>query len=584
MKNLHKNTLLIAASTLFLGILLGWLIFGGEKAVQKAEQSTEAENATIWTCSMHPQIRRNEPGSCPICGMDLIPLEAAGQEADPMAIHMSPTAMQLADVQSMVVGSGGAAKSIRLNGKVQADERLRFTQSSHIPGRIEKLMLNFTGEYVKAGQTIAVVYSPELVTAQEELLEAEKIRDSQPGLFNSAKEKLRNWKLSDQQIDQILSSGKAISSFPIHANVSGYVTEKLVNPGDYIKLGQPIYEVADLSRVWVLFEVHETDMTWVRKGSKVSYTIPSLPGLDFTGKISFIDPVIDPKTRVAMARLEMPNAGAKLKPEMFVSGTIETKMDEQAMSVPKSAVMWTGKRSVVYVKQADASGLSFIMREITLGPELGEGFIVESGLNDGEEIAVNGTFSIDAAAQLAGKPSMMNPQGGVAMTGHNHGETAGSQNETPDGPVISAEAKKALQPLYQAYFEMETSLAKDELKGAKSAAKKLASGLSSIDMGIFKGKSHEIWMKESSVLQSAVQLIGGMESLDLVRMNFMTLSNSMIHLAEAFDPLSESVYVQHCPMANSNKGADWLSQNPEILNPYFGPAMLKCGETKREIK
>ncbi len=194
---------------------------------------------------------------------------------------------------------------------------------------LKNLMVNFTGDYVKKGQVIASVYSPDLVTAQEELFEAQKIKETQPQLFNAAKEKLKNWKLTDSQIEQILQSGSTKETFDVQADVSGYVTKKMVNPGDYIRRGEAIYEIADLSKVWVLFDVYESDMSWIKKGDKVEFTIASLPGETFNGTITFLDPVIDPKTRVAKARVEVNNRGSKLKPEMFVSGTVEAKLPSQ---------------------------------------------------------------------------------------------------------------------------------------------------------------------------------------------------------------------------------------------------------------
>jgi len=426
MRTLDKRTLIIAATTLVVGLLVGWFIFGGKQTNANEElrnEKTEKAGETIWTCSMHPQIRQNEPGDCPVCGMDLIPLENdQNGELDSMAITMSPTAMQLANVSTAVVGKTDPVKQVRLNGKVQADERLLYSQSSHIPGRVESLSVNFTGEFVNKGQTIASVYSPDLATAQEELFEAQKMMETQPQLFSAAKKKLKNWKLSDNQIESIFKSGKIQEKFPVQADVSGYVTRKIINPGDYVSKGGTLYEIADLSKVWVLFDVYESDMTWIRKGNKVEFSVSSLPGESFAGIISYLDPVIDPKTRVAKARVEYNNSSGKLKPEMFVSGVIEAKLTRRSNSlvVPKTAVMWTGKRSVVYIKTNSEQGVSFIMREIDLGPALGDSYIVESGLHEGEEIAVSGTFSIDAAAQLAGKPSMMNPEGGLVSIGNNH--------------------------------------------------------------------------------------------------------------------------------------------------------------------
>lgn len=410
----NRKTILIVLSTLAIGLLLGWLIFGGSapKATDEHQHEHSAEEVageTTWTCSMHPQIRQPEPGDCPICGMDLIPLEEEqNSEIDPNAISMSATAMQLANIRTTVVGSSEPLKVVRLNGKVQEDERLIFSQSSHIPGRIEDLLVNFTGDYVKKDQVIASVYSPDLVTAQEELFEAQKIKGSQPQLFEAAKAKLRNWKLTDEQINQVLATGTAEQTFDVKAEVSGYVTQKKVNTGDYVRRGQAIYEIADLSQVWVLFDVYESDLPWIKKGDKVTYTIESLPGETFEGTIDYLDPVINPRTRVAKARVVQSNKGLKLKPEMFVSGKVEAKLPQtDALIVPKTAVMWTGKRSVVYVKSESDQGVYFNMREIDLGPALGESYVIENGIQQGEEIAVNGTFSIDAAAQLAGKPSMM---------------------------------------------------------------------------------------------------------------------------------------------------------------------------------
>jgi Cu(I)/Ag(I) efflux system membrane fusion protein len=591
MKTINPRILIIGCITLLVGLLLGWLLFGNMPSGQNQDEHvhTEANSAasSVWTCSMHPQIRQGEPGDCPICGMDLIPLETESQEMDPMAISMSPTAMQLAKVQTMVVGSEQAEKSLRLNGKVQTDERSVFTQSSHLPGRIEKLLVNFTGDYVSAGQIIAYVYSPDLVTAQEELFEAKKIKEVQPQLFEAAKKKLINWKLTTSQIDKILSTGKAIQQFPILANSSGYVTKKMVNSGDYVKQGEPIYEIADLSRLWVLFDVYESDMQWVKNGAAVSYTMQSLPGQNFRGTISYIDPIIDPVTRVAKARVEVLNGSSKLKPEMFVSGTLESKLSKNTESivVPKTAVMWTGKRSVVYTMNTTAQGVAFMMREVILGPELGENYIIESGLEAGEEIAVNGTFSIDAAAQLAGKPSMMNPQGGAVMTSHQHGDMGSAPTTTKETPVsVSNDAKKALTPLLSTYLAFKNSLVSDDLSKAKTSANQLKKDLGKVDMGIFKGTSHNSWMKISSSLSKQLQHVEHAKSMEELRVTFQGVSTNLISLTESFGVNDSPLFVQFCPMADNNKGAYWLSKSKEVQNPYYGQGMLTCGEVKRTIK
>ncbi len=585
MKN-TKKILIYIIGALFLGLGIGWLLFGNNSNTKTEihNHATEKVNETIWTCSMHPQIRKGEPGKCPICGMDLIPLSDEEKGQNPLAISMSPTAMQLAGVETWVVGSKKPSKSIRLSGKVQADERRLFTQTSHIPGRIEELSVNFTGEYISKGQIIAHVYSPELTTAQDELLEAQKISTSQPALFQAAKAKLKNWKLTDRQIEGILSSGKPVRDFPVLANSSGYVLQKYVNIGDHLKMGQPIFEIADLSKVWLLFDVYEQDIQQINKGDKVDYTVQSLPGKNFEGKITYLDPVINPQTRVAKARVEVINKDLALKPEMFVNGIVATNPDSNSKSlmIPKSAVMWTGKRSVVYVKNTTNQGVSFIMREITLGPALGDGFIVESGLQPGEEIATNGTFSIDAAAQLAGKPSMMNPKGGSVMTGHNHGKMV--NNSMKGKSHINSNMEKALKPLFDSYFNMKNALAEDDFDNAKKAETMLKNELNKISTSLFEGATHEVWMEQSSNLKSALEHIDHFTSIDEIRKSFIAISNAMINLAGSFRPLPDTLYVQHCPMADTNNGADWLSREKEIVNPYFGALMISCGEVTKMLK
>lgn len=595
MKNISKTQIIIGSTLLLVGVLFGWLLFGriSPSDANKEEHVHSGnldEKASVWTCSMHPQIRQSEPGDCPICGMDLIPLENSSQEVDPMSIQMSPTAMQLAKVETMIVGNEQARKSIRLNGKVQTDERSVFTQPSHLPGRIEKLMVNFTGDFVKAGQTIAYVYSPELVTAQEELFEARKIKEVQPQLFEAAKKKLRNWKLTNTQIDEILNTNKAIEQFPILANSSGYVTKKLVNSGDYIRQGEPLYEISDLSRLWILFDVYESDMQWVKTGSPISYTVESLPGKTYRGTIKYIDPIIDPATRVAKARVEVVNGASKLKPEMFVSGTLESKLSgkKESIVVPKTAVMWTGKRSVVYTMNTTAEGVAFRMREVTLGPELGENYVIEDGLIQGEEIAVNGTFSIDAAAQLAGKPSMMSPEGGAVMTGHNHGGSS-SEPTKPSAATnsqisVSKNAKQSLIPLLNTYLALKNALVADDLTKAKSTASKLNADLKKINMGVFKGNSHQTWMTISSSLSKELQHVEHVKNIEELRVIFQDVSTNMIRLTESFNPNESLLYVQFCPMADNNKGAYWLSKDKAIKNPYYGQDMLSCGEVKRTIQ
>ena len=406
-----KKKILIYAAVLILGIILGWLFFHSpHKIDNKSGQTEQVGKTTIWTCSMHPQIRMDKPGKCPICGMDLIPLVQNEAPSDPDAIHLAKDAAELANVLTSVVTRHKPIKEVRLYGKVQADERLLQSQVAHFPGRIEKLFVNFTGESVRKGQTLVTVYSPELVTAQQELLEAAKTKQNQPEIYEAAKERLSQWMLTDAQIENIESSGIVQNNFDVFSNTSGIVTARRVNNGDHIAEGSILYDIADLSSIWVMFDAYESDLPFLNKGNTISFTIQALPGIDFFGNIIFIDPVIDPVTRVSKVRVEINNQSGKLKPEMFATGIVKANLAgyHDKMVIPSTAVLWTGKRSIVYVKQAGTDEPIFKIREIGLGPMLGNSYVVTDGLNEGEEIVTQGTFSVDAAAQLEGKPSMMN--------------------------------------------------------------------------------------------------------------------------------------------------------------------------------
>jgi len=392
------------------GLFLGWLFFHSNNKTTDKQKSAVETKKQMWTCAMHPQIRLDHPGKCPICGMELILLQNAEAKIDSNAVHFSKEAMELANVSTSIVSYQKPLKEVRLYGKVQADERLLQNQVAHIGGRIEKLFVNFTGEPVHKGQLLAMIYSPDLITAQQELIESAKSKQTQPEIYQAAMEKLMQWMLTDRQIAQIEKSGKVKTNFEVYSNTSGIVTARRVNTGDHVSEGSVLYDIANLSSIWVLFDAYESDLPFLKVGNTISFTLQALPGTNFSAKIQFIDPVIDPVNRVAKVRVEVSNGGGKLKPEMFATGVVKANLNEfkDKLVIPRSAVLWTGKRSIVYVKQPDTQEVNFKMREIDLGPMLGNSYVVLGGLKEGEEIVTDGTFSVDAAAQLAGKPSMMN--------------------------------------------------------------------------------------------------------------------------------------------------------------------------------
>ena len=263
---------------LAVGLLLGWLLFGGSsKKDTEHNHDAISETNQMWTCSMHPQIMQPEPGDCPICGMDLIPAEtnADGLLAD--QFKLTENAMALANIQTSIVGNGKAEdNTIKLSGKIAENEEANAVQVSYFSGRIERLNVSFTGEKVSKGQLLATIYSPELYAAQQELITASSLKESQPALYKAVRNKLKLWKLSENQINQIETSGKVKENFPVYATVSGTVSEKLVEQGDYIKQGQPLLKIANLSTVWANFDVYENQIDLFKKGTRNFYNYQCL--------------------------------------------------------------------------------------------------------------------------------------------------------------------------------------------------------------------------------------------------------------------------------------------------------------------
>jgi len=412
---------IIYIGILVIGLILGWLLFGGTSNTETEHNHSEEIAANeMWTCSMHPQIMLPESGDCPICGMDLIPAESGSEGLEADQFKMSKNAMALANIQTSVVGDSKVENSvITLSGKIAENEEANAVQVSYFSGRIERLNVNFTGEKVRKGQLLATIYSPELFAAQQELLTAASLKESQPALYSAVRNKLKLWKLTNNQINEIEASGKIKENFPVYATVSGTVSEKLVDQGDYIKQGQPLLRIANLNTVWANFDVYENQINLFKKGQEISITTSAYPNKDFKAKVTFIDPVLNSKTRTVTLRAVLDNTTHIFKPGMFVQGNIKgiKSNKEHILIIPSTAILWTGKRSVVYLKTQGEDPI-FEMREVTLGNRLGENYEIFEGLHHGDEIVTNGTFTVDAAAQLQSKKSMMNREGGKTTTGH----------------------------------------------------------------------------------------------------------------------------------------------------------------------
>jgi len=579
-----KNIGLLAAA-LLVGLATGYLIFNQAPAGEHspAGESALSESAeTIWTCSMHPQIRQNEPGDCPICGMELVPLDVSSNNGDPLVLQMSPAAVQLAGIQTTTIGEvdGRNGKTLRLTGKVQPDERLVAAQVAHVSGRIEQLFVTFTGQAVKEGQVLASIYSPELISAQQELLEALKIQNINPALVDAARNKLRFLKISSATIAEIETQGKIRESFVLLADATGVVTQRKVAVGDYVQRGQPLFDLLNLRKVWVFFDAYEEDLVHIALGDPIEFTTPALPNRTFRTRVAFIDPLIDPRTRVARVRTEVDNVGGVLKPEMWVTGQAHHRATGASqLTVPKSAVLWTGTRSVVYVQVPDAPVPSFQFREVELGESLGDSYLLQAGLSPGEAVVTNGNFAIDAAAQLNNQASMMNRHVTVRGQAQDTATTA-----VPDFRSATPQAfQKQLANLATTYLTLKDGLVATDAAAARTAAKTLLAGLGKVDASALQGEALTYWTEQASHLQMHTDMLAKTTDIEIQRQQFQFLSDALIHSVAAFGTTGPTLYQQHCPMALDDDGADWLATEAAIKNPYFGEKMMTCGVVKQAL-
>lgn len=605
--NKYRN-LIQSIGLVIVGIAIGFIAFrsisndksGDESSHQHIDESANREIAEstnqqieIWTCSMHPQVRQNEFGICPICEMDLIVLDNSMGSDDPTILRMSKESVKLAQIETFVVGgsnnNGGDLESsmgnnsIKVDGTIKLDERTIKSQTAHLAGRIETMAVTFEGQYVNRGQKIASLFSTELLAASQELITAAQFDDRVEGLKEAAIQKLKNWKINDVQIQQILSSGKPIETIAIYADQSGFVLDRKLSQGDYVKQGQALYTLGSTSKLWLVFDVFESDLANIKKGNKVIFTTPSVPGKEFVTSVTYIDPLLNSSTRTATVRAEIINDQNKLKPGMLLNGMISQSIEiskkgkSKPVIVPNSAILWTGERSVVYVQQTDLEVPSYQYREVEIGNRSGEYTTIVSGLENGEEVVSHGAFSVDAAAQLNNNMSMMNKN--VEVKKDEQSDIVPSFVE--DTPEIF---KAQLDQLIVKYIDLKNALVDTDHMGSSLSADLFTKSLKDIDMTLIKGDAHMFWMEQLNAIESHGSAIINSKDIEDQRNQFDFLSQAMIKSIKAFGTSDKTYYVQYCPMAKGNQGADWLSTEEQIRNPYFGDKMMKCGSVKLELK
>jgi len=640
-----RMSAIVAVGLIALALLIGYRLGDGREpasgptAEAPAAAHAHGEETTVYTCSMHPSVRVTDPDAkCPICFMDVVPVSDGAGEADQARrITLSKAAARRSEVETAPVARFFPQAQVRLTGKMTYDETSVARITAYFPGRIERLFVNYVGVPVGEGEHLAEMYSPELLAAFEEIRQAriaveesrgmsDLVRRSTERTLDAARDKLRLFGLTAEQIHAAETGETSGERLTVYSPISGVVTDLSAREGDYVETGARIATVADLSRLWLDLEAYESQLPLLRWGQPVTFTVEARPGERFEGRIAFIEPIVDERTRTAAVRVAVDNADRVLKPGMFASATALALVDAEGavlsdalagkwvgpmhptvvedepgacevcgmdlvpaeslgvvgdpsearppLVIPRSAALLTGERAVVYVEVEGAERRTYEARDVVLGPRAGSFYVVRTGLHEGERVVVNGAFRVDSAMQIAGKRGMMAP--GDEAPG------AADRSENPDaadaehGDVLERFLEE-LTPVYAAYFSAQETLAADDFAGFQRAAGALADAISSVDAVGLRPEQLRAWRSAAGRLR----LQRPVEDVTEARARFERMSDAAIELQRRFGHAGDETWrLAYCPMAFGDTGADWLQRGAQINNPYFGAVMLRCGEVR----
>ena len=551
-----------------------------KKAAAKASEGGE-RSVLYYQSAMHPWVKSDKPGRCTICGMELTPVYEGETGFDRLGggdiVPLSDSAIRALNVRTAEVGQQSLRKRLPVAGTIDDDATRHRVLSAYIPGRVEKLYVNYVGAEVRQGQPLAEFYSPALLQAEREYLAVSG------DLRETAALRLRQMGLSLEQIAGLPKKEAGSLTSQILAPMDGAVVSQNVYEGQYVQEGERLFEIADFSTMWFQFQAYEQDLPWLKPGLKVDVTTPAHPGRIFSGTIIFIDPNLDAATRSAKVRVELDNPlvdGRRLLlHRMYADGVVH--LDEvEVTAVPRSAVIETGPEAVVYV---DRGGGAYERRSVLLGRRGEQSVEVLAGVTNGEQVVVNGNLLIDSQAE-------MNRSLGGAVAPHAHQHTSASEQGTdseagksgiPKLPALTDEQRVALTAFLGLIDSLTASLAADDLKKFNEHAAKTHSVLPALD-GAFEHDSP--WQYLLKSIRSSGHLADATD-LSQARRIFHPLSVAAVGLVKVLrkeDPEFASVKVYRCPMTESSfegapRQAEWIQMKPPLRNPYFGAEMLECG-------
>lgn len=550
----------------------------------------------LWTCSMHPQVLQDHPGTCPICHMELTPVKGAHDHngMSDRGVQIDPVVVQNMGVRTAPAEVGPLVQSVRVVGYFEEPEPFHRDINLRVNGWIEKLYANVDGMAIEEGKPLFDLYSPELTVAIDELIAARK-QNSQAAsqasgdtmirsLYDSAKRKLTQFGLGEQQIEQLAKLDTAPQTVPILAPLSGHLTAKMVYEGAAVKAGDLVLRLASRHRMWIDAQVYEQQMPFVRAGQKVRATSVSQPGRVFEGTVLFIHPHVDPTTRTALVRIEVPNEDLLLRQGMYASVELLADTQRTALLIPREAVIDTGVKQVAFVSLGEGK---FEPRDLQLG-STGQGGTVEvvAGVKAGEQVVVSGQFLIDSESRLK-EAIAKHLSAGLVSTTVAENPTPAAARATPPAPTTApADAAAPLEvphtdDIVAAYLVLARQLGEKQKADAPLDAEKLID-VASMASHHAQGEAAAIAAK---VAEAATALRG--QPLAEQRKKFGMLGDAVIALVKRSAPspkATPALYILHCPMAFDDIGGNWLQDHDDVANPFYATQMKTCGEVVGRVE
>ncbi len=568
-----------------------------DKATEKksgSERESDSE-ASLYQCSMHPNVISEEPGVCPICGMDLQPVQELEGKGIPgrAPVQLSSTQRQLINIRVTPTLRTEASKSMRAEGVITYDESRVTDVTSKISGWVETLYVDKSGQSVEKGEPLMELYSPDLYSAQREYLLAYKATQRQRkaslgkegsrlsrfastnrrgygSLLESARKRLELWGVSEEQIESLERSGEPKKTLKLTAPMGGTVVEKPTFKGQKIRPDMKLYRIADLSKLWLEVKFYEYELSLLEEGQTALIRVEAYPNRTFTGKVDFIYPYMETKTRTVRVRFVLDNEKGLLKPNMYAHAELHRPLGEQVL-VPSSAVFHTGKHNYVFVDNGDGT---YLPKEILLGPKTENHYVVHQGIQEGEPVVVDGNFLLDSESQLKATAS--------ASRGKESDGTPAQKDQIPVYQVPD-DLKAQLSSLVNDYRQLSAQLTSDRLGAIEALTKRMSSTI------------HEVRLLSTmpdSLRDRTESALGPLEealtefptgNLQKARIRFGKVSAALIDIVEQFPTsLDQSLQVVECPMWEKSP-AQWIQANQQIENPFMGQSMLRCGEVVRRL-